>query len=459
MNAEDWERGRTPFPLTDGYKDYSGQDLGSHFLAHSNALSHAFLNGVNISDSVFAHARLDHCELAESVVERSTFTEVSLSTTDIVRASVKEVIFDRCDFSNAELRQTRFDAAIFRDCTFSHTTINLCSFSGCQFDGAKPAALDHRSVSYNTFSECVFNQRFSDSLVVSRNFGVPAAIGKSVSTLAGAETTLEHVCLLSSSGQVLAADLAHAVENEFAQPKPRLKKLRLEFISNIVSLMSREGRISAASLVYIEGLFSKLARHAVDETDFLAAMNALVNLRNALYDVATRSQTYRSSDETTCYGVSLTFRSAFDLREAEVFANALSEVVFGRPGDITIVAVRSGSTIVECVFSTIATVGTVLGGINLLVSQVHMLVERVEKLRKRITKLTAPPASRSVDKRTAASRVPAILDPSIAVPELVPLRAVVERDGRLLLLFDEPTTVALVTMLREQGGNRRRKKV
>jgi len=458
MEPEGWERGRSPFPPTDGYKDYSGRDLTAHYLSNSDVLSHAFLNGVNIDDNVFIGVGLDHAELAESTISRSRFANSTLAISDIVRTNVTDTEFDTCDFTNGDWRESRFERVKFRDCKFDHTTINLCSFASCEFLGLSTSALDHRSVSYNTFARCTFEYQASDPLVIGRNFGLPLVPGARLPIAVSTGMTLEQVCALSSQGDVTVADLVQAIEQESVSPKPRLKKLRLQFISNILGLLAQEGRISPASLIYIEGIFIRLAKAASDETDFLAAMGALVNVRNALYEVAARARASASRSADTCDTVILAFKSTFSKDEVAAFVNALSEIIFGRPGDIVVRSIRPGSTIVECAFSVAASVGTVLAAINLLLSQANTLVKRATALRSSIRRFqgAAVKEKRTHNKRLPA-KVPAILDPGSVMPELIPLRAAVERDGRILILFDERAEVALSAL--HEGVKRRRKQV
>lgn len=449
--------GRRPFSLSNPHKDYSGEDLIDVFLNRSSALSHAFLNGITANNCFFVRSKLDHAELAESSISNSQFHHVDLATSDLVRASISGCVFERCDFSNGEWRQTSFQDVVFKDCKFNHTTINLCNFSSCKFLGNAGQALDHRSVMYNTFSRCSFEDHVRDRLVLSRNFGLPSAMETHVP--ASGAATLENICILSSTGAVTVADLAEAIRVECAAPKIRLKKMRLEFISNIVSTLAAELRISPASLIYIEELFLQFARSARDEADFLAAMNAIVNLRNALYDLAVTVLADIRNNQEPCGGVVLRFKGTYSKPQAQAFVDALSEVIFGRPGDITIERIQIGSTIIDTLFSSMATVGAALGALNLLIGQASLTMEKAIKFQKTAQRFFRIKRQWNTRQR-AATKIPAILNLASAVPQIEPVRRAVRRNGRTLILFDEPTTATLLpTPKPRKAPKRRRKKI
>lgn len=217
MEGAWYERGRQPFPIAEQAKDYSGRDLINLYLVDTNALTHAFLNGVSIEGCAFVRSRLDHCEMAESSISQTKFEAVELTASDLVRATIDDVEFVACDFSDGDWRQSQFRRVKFTDCVFSHTTINLCSFVECSFSG-RSASLDHRSTNYNTFAQCVFEHQVSDHLVVSHNFGLPAVPGTQPPALAMGGVTLEQICVMSSTGSVTVANLSSAIRRECEEP-------------------------------------------------------------------------------------------------------------------------------------------------------------------------------------------------------------------------------------------------
>jgi hypothetical protein len=208
-----------------------------------------------------------------------------------------------------------------------------------------------------------------------------------------------------------------------------------------------------------------LARDSSDETDFLAAMGALVNVRSALYTAAMRAQGPAARTEP-CDGAVLVFKSNFVADETMAFVAALSEVAFGRPGDIRITSLRQGSTVLELAFTSLATVAGLLGALNLLVSQAGTLVRGLTELRKDLKHALASKPSHSArstsltqaeHKKALPPKVPAILNPADAFPQLIYVRRAVERDGDILVMFDEDVEVTLVRA--GQKPKRRRKQV
>src|ERR1700751_2037931 len=131
--SEEWEKGRTPFPLLDGDNEYSGRDFDSVFITNSKALSHAFLNGVSISNSVFLNVALDQCEFGEAHIKDTHFLDCFLDGADFVRASFVGGSFENCDLTDGEWRESTFKRVKFIRCKFSHTPVNLCTFYECQF--------------------------------------------------------------------------------------------------------------------------------------------------------------------------------------------------------------------------------------------------------------------------------------------------------------------------------------
>jgi hypothetical protein len=455
MESHWWEQGRQQFPLiADGPRDYAGQDFNAVYLANSDALSHAFLNGVSVVGCAFDNIQLDYCELAESTFSDTKFVNVNLSASDFVRSAITDCTFEACNFSNGEWRQSKFEDVNFVGCDFTHTTINLSSFQNCRFSNELSGSLDRRSISYNTFAVCSFEKPVSDHLVISRNFGLPSLPGISPPTPAHAGMTLEELCVQSSTGLVTARNLIDALHDEGAKPQGRLKKLRLEFISNIIGLLARKGMLSASSLTYVETILVEFAKRATNEVDFMAVMTAVVNVRNALYDVATKAANTGSLQDVTCAGIVFRFKAMFNHDEAQTFIDTLSEVVFGRGGDIEIVSVRAGSTWIECVFPILASASTVMGAVNLLLSQSNTTVDKVTQLSGKLIRAlrrkrpTAPqrPTKRPTKRRKPkeSSRMPAIMNPAIAVPELVTIRAAMQRSGEILVRFDDQVEIRLI---------------
>jgi|ERR1051326_398435 uncharacterized protein YjbI with pentapeptide repeats len=387
MIANWWEAGRTPFLATNEHKDYSGRDFDALYHVDSDTLSHSFLNGASIHNCSFVNVELDHSELAEARISASSFHKVNLSASDFVRTEIDNTKFELCDFSNGDWRETRFVSVRFLNCTFSHTTINLCIFEHCEFAFEDRNGLDHRSINYNTFSKCTFTDTIKDELVLSRNFGLPSPPHAQSTFVFGSPTTIELVCRLSSTGQITVSDIIDAIEQECALQRERLKKIRLEFISNIISTLAKDRRISPTSLVYLEGIFMSLVKSAQDEADFLASMGALVNLRNAVFAIANRAIGMPPSAQAPCESIVLAFRQMYSNDEVAVLANALSEVIFGARGDVRISSVSYGSTIIDYILVSSTTVVSVLAALNLILTQANICLKKIEDLGRRMRKL------------------------------------------------------------------------
>ncbi len=451
MELHWWEQGRHAFPLlAEGPPDYAGQDFNGVYLANSDALSHAFLNGVSVDGCAFANVRLDYCELAESTFGDTKFVNVNLSASDFVRSTIANSTFEGCNFSNGEWRQSKFDNVNFVGCDFTHTTINLSSFQNCRFSNELSGSLDRRSVSYNTFSACSFEKLISDHLVLSRNFGLPSHHGISPLAPSHPGMTLEELCVQSGTGLVTARNLIDALHDEGAKPQGRLKKLRLEFISNIIGQLARDGRLSASSLTYTEAILVEFAKRATNEIDFMAVMTAVVNVRNSLYDVATRAANAASLQDETCAGIIFRFKAQFSHDEAQTFVSALSEVIFGKSDDVEIVSVRAGSTWIECVFPFFVSATSVVGAINLLLSQSNTTIDKATKLSDKIMRAlqrkrkVASPRPKKRRKPKQPSRIPAILNPTIAIPELTTIRIAMQKSGEILVRFDDRVEIQLI---------------
>jgi hypothetical protein len=137
----------------------------------------------------------------------------------------------------------------------------------CEFKEGSIDGFDYKAVTYNVFSKGGFDGGVYNETVLPRNFGLkPAKLSSSIVPF-GKEITLEQVCLVSGSRRVSAYDIVRAIENEYANFHGRMKKLRLEFIANIVRVMASERRMAPGSLVYIEGLLSELGARFLEDGD------------------------------------------------------------------------------------------------------------------------------------------------------------------------------------------------
>lgn len=449
MMAALLENERNPFPLLEGDNDYSGRDFDSVYLHNSKSLSHAFLNGVTIVNSAFHNVDLDQCEFGEAQFTKTTFVRCLLDGTDFVRATFSDVLFDNCDFTDGEWRESIFTRVKFVHCKFAHTTVNLCSFYECEFLAESSVGLDYQAINYNVFSKCQFDGGILSETVLSRNFGLLPAKPSSSVTVFGDNITLEQVCLTSGVRPTRAFDLVRAIEAECANFRGRLRKLRLEFIANIVRLMASERAISPSSLVYIEGVLSTLGSKLLDDGDPQAILAAFVTVRNALFDRVNEILQAEPSSIGAIEKIVLEYSVTYSREDGLAIAAALDQLISGGAHAVRLVSVRHGSTIFSMdLYGLICSAAAALAALNMLLSQATVSVKKLKSLKKEVTK--RKPRAKSKRSVTNSKRqTPAVLLSGKQPPELLRLRRAVQESGIILVRLDEPVTGIL--FIREDG--------
>jgi uncharacterized protein YjbI with pentapeptide repeats len=450
MMGAQLEIDRNPFPILEGDNDYSGKDFDSVFLRNSKSLSHAFLNGVAISNSAFVNADLDQCEFAEAQLTRTSFTSCRLDGTDFVRATFSDILFEDCDFTDGEWRESIFTRVRFVRCTFVHTTVNLCSFYECEFLAGSLDGLDYKAVNYNVFSKCKFDGGISSETVLSRNFGLKPAKAPTSVVHYGGKISLEAVCLASGVRPTRVLDLVSAIELECTDFRGRLKKLRLEFISNIVRLMASEQTIAPSSLIYIEGVLSTLGVTLSDNGDAQAILSAFVTVRNALFDRVNEISAGEPISDGTVERILLEYEATYAREEGEAITASLNHILADGTNAARLVSVRHGSTIFSIDLpGLICSAVAVVAATNLLLSQATLSIRKFKALKKELTrrKPRSKPSRRSV--ATIKKPTPALLLSARQPPELVRLRRAVQEHGLVLVRLDEPARVTL--FIREDG--------
>ncbi|MDF0585124.1 pentapeptide repeat-containing protein [Bradyrhizobium yuanmingense] len=449
MTSAHWGIGRNPFPLVEGDNDYSGKDFDSVVLQDSKSLSHAFLNGVTLSNAAFIRADLDQCEFGEAELTKTTFVECLLAGTDFVRATFTDVLFEDCDLTDGEWRESTFTRVRFVRCKFAHTTVNLCSFYDCAILEGSVEGLDYKAVNYNVFSRCTFDGGISNETVLSRNFGLRPTKSSSSVVHFGSHVTLEQVCLLSSSGPVGAFDVVRAIENECANFRGRMKKLRLEFIGNIVRLMAFEARISSSSLIYIEGVLSGLGALVLEDGDPQAVLSAFITVRNALFERVNATLLDTDAPAGIADRLALTYEAQFSRAEGEALAQALDHVLTDGSRTVTLTSVQHGSTIFNIDFQgAVCTAAATWAAVNLLLSQAKTSIKTIKAIKAEFKKRkSAPKPNRDLTRAKKAT--PALLLSGKEPPELVRLRRAVHQNGMLLVQLDAPAMATL--HVREDG--------
>jgi uncharacterized protein YjbI with pentapeptide repeats len=440
-----WEIGRTPFPVLPGDNDYSGRDFESVFISDSKALSHAFFNGAAFTNTVFANVEMDQIEFGDAQFTDSSFLHANLDGTDFVRANFAAVEFDACDFTDGEWRESIFRDVKFTACKFSHTTVNLCSFYNCSFLNGSTSGLDYNAVNYNVFSRCTFDEGIANEVVLSRNFGMKPAKGSSALILFGEKITLEQICLVSGARPIIAAELIGAVATECTAFRGRMKKLKLEFISNLIRMAAAEQRLAPSSLVYLETMISELAKSAADESDSRAILSAFITIRNTLFERLNAIFAEGSKSTELCAKAKITFVGSHSYSDAENFAQALDEIVAKGEEKVALVSVASGSTLIEIDFSAaVCSVAAVVAAVNLLISQATILVRRSKALKREIVGRKRRPKTAKTENASLIHINPAVLFSGRQPTELISLRKAVHARGEALVRMDEPAEIELI---------------
>lgn len=449
---------RGAFPLRTEDNDYSGLDISGVRLEGSKALSHAFLNGTNINDAGFRGVEMDQCEFGEAHISNSEFTESDLSGSDFVRAVVEKTEFRRCSFYNGEWRESEFVDVLFEDCDFTHNTVNLCRFRNCRFTGTTTESMNHRSINYNTFSQCSFSQYIHSEYVLSQSFGLPAPT-TSLPVKRSAVPTLQGVCRLSEVKDFRVRDLAAAIELECENQKERPNKILLEFIANIVVALATERRISPSSMIYIEGLLSAVAKVLTSNSAFRAAMGAIVDIRNATYDLTTEAIDEEALPDGPCTGFSLFYdEDTLSKEMVGEFGAVLSQVLTERPDALVLAEFRNGSTFAEFIAQASLSIMSVTTALTLLLAQANVIVRKAAQLKASARQFASkpkvktaavpkPPKGTALVKSAAPRRrpakVPAVMKTGAVLPELIPIRIAVEQSGRMLIHLDNRVEITI----------------
>lgn len=423
--------------------DLSGRDFVGVYLEASQSLSHSFLNGTSFKDSSFLGGPIDQTELAEAHIVDCTFDQTDFTGSSFIGAKVEGTTFRNCVFADGEWRKSRFTNVTFQDCNFNYTTINLCVFDNCDFSGKGGEDLDNRSVNYNVFTQTHFDAFYEDDVVLANNFGLPSRGERKTLANIGSGISLEEVCIKSSSARTVVSELVDAIENQFRSANsPRLKVMRLEFISNIITALAKTNGMSAASLVYLESFFLTVANDAVSEADALAAMSAVLNIRSLLFDVMKRSPVDPELAGFQCQAIEIRYERTYDQSDALELAKILGELTNGDPDAFALSRFAHGSTIIELIAIQIVSLGAVLTALNFVLRQVNTSLLNAQEIRKNTAKLlsAAPKAAKKSRKRTA-SRVKTLQRPEAVSKEATLLRHAVSAHGyRVVLLDDEAET-------------------
>jgi hypothetical protein len=445
MNGGDRRRGKRPLSEAEYGVDLSGKDFEDIVLEEPQTLSHSFLNGVSISGSVFLGAPIDQTELAEAVIIGSYFRGTDFTGSSFIGARLEDVTFENCNFTDGEWRQSKFRGVKFNNCNFDYTTVNLCDFDECEFTGADTKLLGSRSVNYNVFTRTQFSFAVDDDVSLASNFGFPAGGTRRALVNSGAGTSLEEVCLSRASGDMRIVELADAIENEFIRTRqPRLKKLRLEFISNIITGLVRSQEISPTSLAYIESLFVTLAKNAHNESEALAAMSAVLNIRSHLFTLTQQDIQPPHDSDALCAGLLITYKDTYARADADHLCHMLGELACSDSDAFQITEFATGSTLISFVTASVVEVGLVFCALKFALRQGNIVLEEAEKMAKAIIRIAREVRGAGAKKRAhPQARVPALRPAGAVTREASLIQKAVAHHGRHAVELDAKADVVI----------------
>lgn len=439
-DKEQWKNGKTKFNETHENNDFSGRDFTEILFDTSVSLSHGFFNGVTIMNCFFDSTLLDQCEFAESQFKSVFLKSTNLTGSDFVSAQFEDVIFEDCDFTNGEWRDSQFVRVTFKGCIFKHTTINLCVFDDCVFCAESTKWLDHDAVNYNVFSKTMFNSVVQSTTVLSKNFSLPGNVSGTSIVSHGRGITLEEFCLSSASGQISIHNFVAAIEDELLViSQTRMKKLRLAFISNIISSLANEKAISVSSMICIENIFSNLAQSATNESDFRAAMSAFINIRNSIFECSVNlAEKWAEYDGDYCSRITIRYNQTFQRVDVDDLAEILGYLVAQDFSALYVSEVRYGSTIIELSTVSIMSVSAFLMAVNLVLQQATITVKRFAALKKAVSKKSLVRTG-----STRTKKVSAIMTSQAMPIEYKKVKEVIELKGDDIVRFDEKADIII----------------
>jgi uncharacterized protein YjbI with pentapeptide repeats len=441
--------GRSEFEVRPTDRDYSGLSLANRFLAHAN-LERSFFNGVNLTNCVFDGVKMNNTEFSEAKVQEGNFSETDLSGSDFVDSLFENTDFLSCNFEKGEWRDTTFRQCKFVRCNFDHTTVTLCVFVGCEFDAETLATAEHRAIYFNALSRCKFGRPIYDSYFASRNFGTPALGDQGTIVPGGSQISIEQLCLLNNIGRSRVIDVAGVAESICASLADGVHRRfsTLIFFSKIVRVLTDERRISPTSLIYLEQTIAGFAGSIDDQDLFTAAMTAVIEIRSALFSVATETQNHAwANSSEPARNITIRFSETYVRNQVEILRETLATVAGATADELTIESIRNGSTVIEFLSADVIATGALLVAINFVLRQAKITVKELTSLGRFISKTrrTKKPITKpNRSARRIRNKVPAVLQTGPVLPELAPVRAAVNRYGRVLVEMDEKAHVTIV---------------
>jgi hypothetical protein len=328
---------------------------------------------------------------------------------------------------------------------------------GCEFDGDSLSSAEHRAFYFNVFSRCAFGRPASEPHFSSRNFGVPVS-GQAALVPSGGRISIEQLCLLRNVDKLRVIDVigvAEALCESLAEGVQR-RTSTLSFFAKIVRVLTDERRISATSLIYLEGVLARLGRSIDDQDLFAATLGAIVEIRSAIFSVATEAASDSSDQEGPVDHITIRFSETYARRQANSLRDALAEIG-GAEGALSTESVKHGSTIIELASTNIISLGAILVSLNFALRQATITVKRFDDLRNQLKKRRGRAAPKKTRKRRATkpNKLPAVIQSEAALPQITPVRDAVRRHGRTLVELDEPAMINIDVRVSTEHVQRR----
>lgn len=453
------QSGRNEFEVRPDDRDYSGLSIENRFLSDAN-IERSFFNGVNLVNCAFDGVKMNNTEFSEANIRQCAIFNSDLSGSDFVDSLFEQTTFVNCNFEKGEWRGAIFRHCKFKNCNFFHTTVTLCVFSGCEFDTQSIKSAEHRAIYFNVFSRSAFGEQTYDVHFASRNFGVPARGNYGGIVHAGSQISIEQLCLLNNVGGLRAIDVAGVAESICASLATGLQRRTstLIFFSKIVRVLTEERRISSTSLIYLEITIASFAGSVDDQDLFTAAMTAVIEIRSALFSIATETldPAWAGSTAST-KDITIHFSETYGRRQAEILRETLADVAGANPEALAITSFRNGSTIIELISANTIAVGALLMAINFVLRQANVTVRRWRELKRTVQSTQKPKRTTKkagISTGRTPSKVPAVLKTGPVLPELAPVRAAVNRYGRDLVEMDERADVTVMIQISTEQMHR-----
>jgi hypothetical protein len=222
-----------------------------------------------------------------------------------------------------------------------------------------------------------------------------------------------------------------------------MKKLRLEFISNLIRMLASEKRLAPSSLVYIETMISDLAKSAIDEGDSRAILSAFITVRNTLFERLNAILDEAGASTELCRRAVVKFGGSYSNDEGVEFTRALDEILTNGNGKVVLRSVEPGSTLIDIDLSAaICSVAAAIAALNMLISQATILIKRTKALKRAVIGRKRQP--KAPKRNTSVMQInPAVLFSGNQPNELMSLRKAVRERGRVLVRMDEPAEIEL----------------